>query len=279
MSLSPSNLAGMGLTSSHLSQLVQISSLTGANQTQLTQLASKQAQFEQDYLRSYLGSAAPALASTAKPTPKATPKATPKPTPKPTPKAAPKTAPKTAPKVGTSSATQAKAKPSVAPVKQTAQFKAKQTTGGQAAVKKTVNKLLPPQGPHSSSLSSVAAMLSNTGVTLSKPAADRQADRTKESQAMAERFPYLNITPLSSSSKPLLSVKPNSQLLKPGAGGGNKTPANIAGGKVNPAANTPKAATSKAGPSDAKNKLALFKAQVQRTGMNVKSVCDGYFCR
>ena len=48
MSLSPSNLAGMGLTSSHLSQLVQISSLTGANQTQLSQLASKQAQIEQD---------------------------------------------------------------------------------------------------------------------------------------------------------------------------------------------------------------------------------------
>ena len=49
-------------TTSHLSQLVQIASLTGANQSQL---ATKQAQFEQEYLRSYLG--ASPLTSSAKP--------------------------------------------------------------------------------------------------------------------------------------------------------------------------------------------------------------------
>merc|ERR1719431_2170711 len=165
MNLPPANLASMGITTSHLSQLVQISSLTGVNQDQLTSLATKQAQFEQDYLRSYLG----ASPLTAKPAP--------------------------------SAASQAKTKQSSAPVKQTAQFKAKQSTGAQAAAKKTVSKVIKtgtknPNNPHSPSLSSVAAKLSTTGVTLSKP----PADKTKESQAMAKKFPYLNITPLTGSS-------------------------------------------------------------------------------
>ena len=65
MNLPPASLASMGITTSHLSQLVQIASLTGANQSQLTSLATKQAQFEQEYLRSYLG--ASPLTSSAKP--------------------------------------------------------------------------------------------------------------------------------------------------------------------------------------------------------------------
>ena len=44
-----------GITSSHLSQLAQIASLTGASQTQMASQAAKQAQFEQDVLRSYIG--------------------------------------------------------------------------------------------------------------------------------------------------------------------------------------------------------------------------------
>ena len=239
MNLPPASLASMGITTSHLSQLVQIASLTGANQSQLTSLATKQAQFEQEYLRSYLG--ASPLVSSAKP--------------------------------GTSTASQAKTKQTTASVKQTAQFKAKQTTGAQAAAKKTVNKVMNsatkntnnPQGPNNSSLSSVAAKLSTTGVTLSKP----PVDKTKESQAMAKKFPYLNITPLSgsgssqASTNQILTVKPNSKLLKPGASGGVKSQVNIAGvvtGKAN--TNTPKAGPAKSGPADAKNKLALFKAQV-----------------
>ena len=44
-----------GITSSHLSQLAQIASLTGGSQTQMASQAAKQAQFEQDVLRSYIG--------------------------------------------------------------------------------------------------------------------------------------------------------------------------------------------------------------------------------
>ena len=84
---------------------------------------------------------------------------------------------------------------------------------------------------------------------------------------MAQKFPYLNITQVGASSasagssKPLLTVKPNSQLLKPGVSGASKSQVNIAGaGKVN-LGNT-KPANTAAKPPDAKNKLALFKAQV-----------------
>ena len=77
---------------------------------------------------------------------------------------------------------------------------------------------------------------------------------------MSQKFPFLNITPVGASSaspgssKPLLTVKPNSQLLKPGVSGVNKSQANIvAAGKVN---------VGNAKSTAAKNKLALFKAQV-----------------
>ena len=79
---------------------------------------------------------------------------------------------------------------------------------------------------------------------------------------MSQKFPFLNITQVGASSasptssKPHLTVKPNSQLLKPGVGGASKSTANIAGaGKVN-------VASTKAANTNAKNKLALFKAQV-----------------
>ena len=107
---------------------------------------------------------------------------------------------------------------------------------------------------------------------------------SKESQAMAQKFPYLNITQVGSSSaspggssKPLLTVKPNSQLLKPGVSGGSKAQVNIAGsGKVS-GANT-KAGSGAAKPPDYKasvNKLALFKAQVF-DGLGVSDQVD-YF--
>ena len=54
-SLTPANLASFGITSSHLSQLAQISSITGGNQSQMAAQATKQAQFEQDVFRSYVG--------------------------------------------------------------------------------------------------------------------------------------------------------------------------------------------------------------------------------
>jgi len=59
-SLTPANLASFGITSSHLSQLAQISSITGGNQSQMAAQATKQAQFEQDVFRSYMGGAASA---------------------------------------------------------------------------------------------------------------------------------------------------------------------------------------------------------------------------
>ena len=61
-------------------------------------------------------------------------------------------------------------------MKQTAQFKGKQSAGGAAATKKTAVKavnLAGTKNPHSPSLNSVAAKLSNSGVTLSKPAAEK----------------------------------------------------------------------------------------------------------
>ena len=86
---------------------------------------------------------------------------------------------------------------------------------------------------------------------------------------MSKKFPYLNITqlPTSSSSgaspKPLLSVKPSSQLLKPGAMtnlSSSKTASNAAAAAGN---SKQGANTSKMTPADAKNKLAMFKAQVR----------------
>ena len=81
---------------------------------------------------------------------------------------------------------------------------------------------------------------------------------------MSQKFPHINITPVGASSaspgssKPLLTVKPNSQLLKPGVSGVNKSQANIvAAGKVN-------VGNTKATSTAAKNKLALFKAQVNQ---------------
>ena len=239
MNLSPASLAGMGITSTHLSQLVQISSLTGANQTQIGSLATKQAQFEQDYLRSFLEAGNPSTSTS---------------------------------KAGTTSVVKNQTKQSTTTVKQTAQFKAKAKGPGQtAATKKTVAKVLstgPTKTSSSPSLSSVAAKLSSSGVTLTKPVAQ------ESQQSMAKKFPFLNITPVgasssssTSASKPLLTVKPNSQLLKPGAGAGNKGQVNIVSTSGGASAGPPKNNPSKAPPSkqpagDAKNKLALFKAQV-----------------
>ena len=85
-------------------------------------------------------------------------------------------------------------------------------------------------------------------------------------QQMTQKFPHLNITQMStspsaspsgSSPKPLLSVKPSSQLLKPGAMTNMSSSAAAAAGNSKHGANT-----SKMTPADAKNKLAMFKAQV-----------------
>ena len=88
---------------------------------------------------------------------------------------------------------------------------------------------------------------------------------------MSKKFPYLNITQVSEtaassksgagSPKPMLSVKPSSQLLKPGAMtnmsavAANK-PATVTSTTAN------KAAANKMTNMDARNKLAMFKAQV-----------------
>merc|ERR1740128_843225 len=112
-SLSPASLASFGITSSHLSQLAQIASLTGASQTQMASQAAKQAQFEQDVLRSYIGGAASAALTSMSSKPQTT----------------------------TSTKTTSQSKP--LPVKQTAQFKAKQQTNTSAAtVKKSVSKVM-----------------------------------------------------------------------------------------------------------------------------------------
>merc|ERR1719282_561660 len=72
-SLTPANLASFGITSSHLSQLAQISSLTGSDQSQMAAQAAKQAQFEQDVFRSYIGQAAAAGTMATKSTTKTMP--------------------------------------------------------------------------------------------------------------------------------------------------------------------------------------------------------------
>merc|ERR1712112_789059 len=147
------------------------------------------------------------------------------------------------------------------------------------------------------SLSSVAAKLSNSGVTLSKPAASgdksssvrntpspvvvgkpvssSQTQGTKmtkdNSQQMSKKFPYLNISQVpegststtktssgSGSPKPLLSVKPSSQLLKPGAMTNlSATAANKPAGSPAGAGAAAKLATKMAN-TDARNKLAMF---------------------
>ena len=153
----------------------------------------------------------------------------------------------------------------------------------------------------SGSLSSVAAKLSNSGVTLSKPTSSgdksssvrntpspvvvgkpvssSQTQGTKmtkdNSQQMSKKFPYLNISQVpegststtktssgSGSPKPLLSVKPSSQLLKPGAMTNlSATAANKPAGSPTAAGAAAKLATKMAN-TDARNKLAMFKAQV-----------------
>lgn len=55
MRFGPSHLAWMGVPSTHLANLAQISSLTGADQSQQNSLATMLSQYE-DYLRTYLGS-------------------------------------------------------------------------------------------------------------------------------------------------------------------------------------------------------------------------------
>ena len=300
-SLSPASLASFGITSSHLSQLAQISSLTGSDQSQMAAQAAKQAQFEQDVFRSYIGQAAAAGTMSTKTT-------------------------------TTASKTQSTTK--TMPAKQTAQFKAKQQTASAGAAKKTVSKVMSLTGTKTSpmtsgvkqpalpmskttpvstskptsssmitsgSLSSVAAKLSNSGVTLSKPTSSgdksssvrntpspvvvgkpvssSQTQGTKmtkdNSQQMSKKFPYLNISQVpegststtktssgSGSPKPLLSVKPSSQLLKPGAMTNlSATAANKPAGSPTAAGAAAKLATKMAN-TDARNKLAMFKAQV-----------------
>merc|ERR1712025_113951 len=155
----------------------------------------------------------------------------------------------------------------------------------------------------SGSLSSVAAKLSNSGVTLSKPTSSgdksssvrntpspvvvgkpvssSQTQGTKmtkdNSQQMSKKFPYLNISQVpegststtkissgSGSPKPLLSVKPSSQLLKPGAMTNlSATAANKPAGSPTAAGAAAKLATKMAN-TDARNKLAMFKAQMKK---------------
>ena len=249
------------------------------------------------------------------------------------------------PQTTTSAKTTSQTKP--LPVKQTAQFKAKQQTNtSAAAVKKSVSKVMnltgstkpsaasatastaklnisqppaskpasaskaPPATIGTASLTSVAAKLSHSGVTLSKPdkiptgtgsarlgnsscgnypcsilhfiprnspspvvvgkSSSAASGQSKDNpQQMSKKFPYLNITQLStspsSSPKPLLSVKPSSQLLKPGAMT-NMSSSKAASNAAAAAGNSKHGAnTSKMTPADAKNKLAMFKAQVGDT--------------
>ena len=174
------------------------------------------------------------------------------------------------------------------PVKQTTQFKAKQQTSGAS---RTVPVMKPglPSSASSIKNQNLKAKLSQTGVTLSK--ADKQAlggprnspspvvsgkpssassgqpakaPGKDVSQQISKKFPpYLNIsqvpsssapTPSGASTSPLVSVKPSSQLLKPGAlTNMSKTVASVAVPGAKQAVNTH---------ADAKNKLAMFKAQV-----------------
>merc|ERR1712013_660585 len=168
----------------------------------------------------------------------------------------------------------------------------------QMVQKKNLNKVVGLSSkPSSPIISSVAQKLNSSGVTISKPPSSIAPHTSKASpsipkpqarnspspvvrpnipqgisitkqpknQNLAKKFPHLNITnveeppsnthqskPTGSSPstiKPGLSVKPSSQLLKPHAA----AQANIA------KAQTPKSSI------DAKNKLALFKAQMKKS--------------
>ena len=174
-------------------------------------------------------------------------------------------------------------KPPLQQVKQTVQFKGKQQLQAGQLQKKTVQKVVGQQ-PASPGLSAVTAKLSNAGVTLSKPAGcaaagparntpspARSSALSKDSQ-LAKKFPHLNITSVpdragspsrpgtakqqspAPPAKPTLSVKPNSQLLKPGA------PAMTAS-----TATTTASSSVAQKPQDAKSKLALFRAQMKKT--------------
>jgi len=275
-SLTPSSLASMGITSSQLSSLAQIASLTGANPQTISSQAKKQAQFEQEYLRHLIGGGA--SSSTAN-------------------TASQKTT--NVQKSSTGLKQAQKVTSSAPPVKQSVQFKSKQQPHAQTQ-KKNLNKVVGLSSkPANPSLTSVANKLSGVGVTISKPSninpSSKQGPSTPKQQArntpspavrsnipqgisvtkqpknqnLAKKFPHLNITSVDQTSsvslqskstgpasKPGLSVKPNSQLLKPAAALANMNQA--------PKVQSQKAVT------DAKNKLAAFKAQVKKT-LNVPS--------
>jgi len=317
-SLTPANLASFGITSSHLSQLAQISSITGGNQSQMAAQATKQAQFEQDVFRSYMGGAASAALTSMSKTSSTTSSSS-----------LSKGISGSQSKSTASASGQSKG----LSVKQTTQFKAKAQQGPSAAItKKNVSKVVnltgtktapSPKQPQQASknigaaakpspsmtnqaLSNVAAKLSNSGVTLSKPVSRNspspviraqpantspvvrpQTSQTSvaktskdNSQNMSKKFPYLNISQVpetsGSKSKPLLSVKPSSQLLKPGAmtnlSTGAATKSSNQNNKSSPATGAAKQTaavnvnknTSKMSNIDARNKLALFKAQMKK---------------
>jgi len=278
-SLTPSSLASMGITSSQLSSLAQIASLTGANPQTISSQAKKQAQFEQEYLRHLIGGGASSSTVNA---------------------ASQKTTNVQKPSTGLKQAQ--KVASSAPPVKQSVQFKSKQQAHAQTQ-KKNLNKVVGLSSkPASQSLTSVANKLCGAGVTITKPnninPSSKQGPSTPKQQArntpspavrsnipqgisvtkqpknqnLAKKFPHLNITsvdqsssvslqskpagPASTVSKPGLSVKPNSQLLKPAAALANMN-------------QTPKAQSQKS-VTDAKNKLAAFKAQMKKT-LNVPS--------
>lgn len=285
-SLSPSSLASMGITSSQLSSLAQIASLTGANPATISGQAAKQAQFEQEYLRHLIGggkSQAASSMTTTSTQQKAsiTQKAT----------ITQKT--NQTPKQGQ------KVIPGSIPVKQTVQFKSKQQQQQQLIQKKNLTKVVGLSSkPSSPTLNSVAHKLSSSGVTISKPAttpiqtASRPISSIPKAQArntpspvvrsslpqgisiikqpknpnLSKKFPHLNITsvdqnPISTlqakssmtasvSPKPGLTVKPSSQLLKPAAAMAGMSQAQKTQNLKN---------------ADAKNKLALFKAQMKKT--------------
>merc|ERR1719427_1368189 len=190
------------------------------------------------------------------------------------------------------------------PVKQTVQFKNKQQHQQPAVLKKNITKVVglsskPASPSPTPTLSSVAQKLSGSGVTISKPSTGSIQTSNKPSPSMpksqarntpspvvrpslpqcisitkqpkdpnlAKKFPHLNITNVdqttstttlqvkstgtaSVSPKPGLSVKPSSQLLKPAAALAGMSQAQ----KVQNLKNT-----------EAKNKLALFKAQMKKT--------------
>eukprot|EP00090_Calanus_glacialis_P013101 TRINITY_DN21726_c0_g1_i3.p1 TRINITY_DN21726_c0_g1~~TRINITY_DN21726_c0_g1_i3.p1 ORF type:complete len:2006 (+),score=827.87 TRINITY_DN21726_c0_g1_i3:94-6111(+) len=281
-SLTPSSLASMGITSSQLSSLAQIASLTGANPQTIAAQANKQAQFEQEYLRHLIGGAASSSLSTT-PTHQ-----------KPQVSQKPNITPKQGQKVTASSL----------PVKQTVQFKNK-LQQQQVVQKKNLTKVVGLSSkPSSPTLSSVAHKLNSSGVTITKPTTNPPTQVTKPSPSipkaqarntpspvvrsslpqgisitkqpknpnLAKKFPHLNITnvdqppttslqsksagPSSMSPKPGLTVKPSSQLLKPAA--------SLAQIQKTQHQKQPAAA-------DAKNKLALFKAQMKKT-LNVPAV-------